>query len=114
VKPFAFYGATCVAIVAVIGAAALALSGSAAREAVLASAALAVVIQLVAFAVARLLQPRHMLLGWGLGSMMRLVALVLYAVIVAKLWGAPMMPAMLSFAAFLFATTVVEPIFLKR
>lgn len=113
-KPFAQYGAVCLVIITVIGAIAAAFTGREGRQAILASAALALVVQLVAFTVARLLQPRHLLLGWGLGSVMRLIALVLYAVVVAKLWRAPITPALLSFAAFLFATTVVEPVFLKR
>lgn len=115
-KPYAQYGGLCLLIIAVVGAIAAAFTAGegGGRQAILASAALALVVQLLAFGVARLLQPRHLLLGWGLGSVMRLVALVLYAVVVAKLWRAPITPALLSFAAFLFVTTVVEPVFLKR
>lgn len=113
-KPFALYTAACVAIVVVVGGAASLFTDSDGRQAVLASACLALGVQLIAFAVARLLQPRHLVLGWGLGSVMRLVALVLYAVVVAKLWRAPMAPALLSFVAFLFVMTVVEPLFLRR
>jgi hypothetical protein len=114
VKAFALFTLSCVAIVTVVGAVAWAFTGPAGRQAVLASAGLALAVQLIAFAMARLLQPRHLLLGWGLGSVLRLVALVLYAVVVARLWRAPITPALLSFAACLFATTVVEPIFLRR
>lgn len=113
-KPFALYAASSVAIVAVISAVAFAFTDPAGRQVVIASACLALAVQMLAFAVARLLQPRHLLLGWGLGSAMRFTALVLYAVVVAKLWRAPIAPALLSFAAFLFVTTVVEPVFLKR
>lgn len=113
-RGFVEYAASCVIIVALIGAIVWALTGPAAREAVLASAALAVAVQLAAFVVARLFQRRSLMLGWGLGSAMRLVALVLYAVVVARLWRVPLTPALLSFAAFLFATTVVEPVFLRR
>jgi hypothetical protein len=77
---------------------------------VLASACLALAVQMIAFAMARLLQPRHLLLGWGLGSVLRLVALVLYAIVVAKLWRAPITPALLSFVAGVglqFAVTIV-------
>lgn len=113
-KPFLVYAGVCALIIAAIGGLTLALIAPAARPVVYVSAALALVIQLLAFGVARLLQPRHLLLGWGLGSVMRLVALVIYAVIVAKLWRAPLTPALLSFVAFLFVTTTVEPLFLKR
>jgi len=114
VRGFAEYAASCVLIVAIIGAVAWAATEPAGRHAVLASAALALVVQTFAFAIVRLFQGKNLLLGWGLGSMLRLVALVLYAVVVAKLWRAPITPALLSFAAFLFVTTVVEPVFLKR
>ena len=50
----------------------------------LASALVALVVQLAAFAVARKLQPKHIFVGWGMGSAMRMVALGLYALVVAK------------------------------
>ncbi|MEX2151802.1 MAG: hypothetical protein WD825_00590 [Gemmatimonadaceae bacterium] len=113
-RPFLQYAATCLAIVAVVGAVAWALVSPAGRQAVFASAALALGVQAIAFVVARLLRPRNLLLGWGLGSLLRLVALVLYALVVAKLWRAPLAPALLTFVAFLFVTTVIEPVFLRR
>jgi hypothetical protein len=113
-RGFVEYAATCVVIVAVLGLIAWAFTGPAGRNVVLVSAGLAVAVQMTAFAIARMLRTRNLLLGWGLGSVMRLVALVLYAFVVAKLWRAPITPALLSFAAFLFVTTVVEPVFLKR
>lgn len=113
-KPFAQYAAVSIVIIAVVGAVAAVFTDQAGRQAVLASACLALGVQLVAFTVARLLQPRHLFVGWGAGSAMRVIALVLYAVVVARLWRAPVMAALLSFAAFLFVTTVIEPLFLKR
>jgi hypothetical protein len=114
VKTFAMYAAACAAIVALLAGVASLFTDEAGRQAVFASACLALGIQLLAFMVARLLQPRHFALGWGVGSLMRLVALLLYAAVVARLWRAPMAPALLSFVAFLFVMTVVEPLFLKR
>lgn len=108
------YAASCAVAVALMGAIAWALVAPAARQVLLVSAALAVVVQLVAFTVARLLQRRNLMLGWGLGSLLRLVVLVVYAILVAKVWQAPLAPALLSFVAFLFVTTVFEPVFLKQ
>ena len=113
-KAHALYAGACVLAIAVVGGAASLFTGAAGREAVLASAVLALVVQLVAFSVARMVPGKHLLVGWGMGSAMRFVALGLYALVVAKLWQAPVMAAMLSFAAFLFVTTVIEPLFLKR
>jgi hypothetical protein len=114
VKPFAQYLLVCILIIAVVGGIAAIFTNPAGRQAILASAVLALTVQMVAFAVIRLLPPRQVLVGWGMGSVMRLIALVLYGVIVAKLWHAPVLAALLSFTAFLFVTTVVEPLFLKR
>ena len=113
-RGFAEYLASCVLIIAIIGAIAWALTTAAGQRAVLTSAALALAVQVVAFSVTRLLQRRNLLLGWGLGSGLRLVALVTYAVLMARLSRAPLTPALLSFVAFVFVTTVVEPVFLRR
>ena len=113
-KTFGLYVLSCMVIIALLGAIAFAFAGPAGRHVVVVSAALALAVQTVAFTVARLLQRQNLMLGWGLGSILRLVALVLYALVLAKLWRAPITPALLSFAAFLFVTTVVEPVFLKR
>ena len=108
------YLAACVAAIAVIGGISALFTEGLGRQAILASALLALVVQLLAFTVARMFLDRHVFIGWGMGSAMRFIALAIYAVIVAKLWGAPIMAALLSFAAFLFVTTVIEPLFLKR
>lgn len=108
------YALSCVVIVALLGAIAWAFVDSSGRGALLASAGLAVVVQMVAFTIAVLLRRKHMLLGWGLGSMLRFVVLVIYAVVVTKVWRVPPAPALLSLVGFLFVTTVVEPVFLKQ
>lgn len=108
------YAASCVVIVALLGAIAWGFVDSAGRVALLASAGLAVAVQLVAFTIAMLLRKRNMLLGWGLGSGLRLLVLVVYALVVANVWRVPLAPALLSLVGFLFVTTVVEPVFLKQ
>lgn len=113
-RGLALYAVSCVVAVALMGAIAWALVSPSAREALLVSAGLAVVVQVLAFTVARLLQPRNLMLGWGLGSLLRLVVLVVYAILVAKVRPAALAPALLSLVAFLFVTTVFEPVFLKQ
>ena len=113
-RGFVEYLASCLLLVALISAmCALFLAGPAMRS-VIVSGVVALGVQLVAFLVARAYRARNLLLGWGIGSAMRVVALVLYAIAVAKLSRASVTPALLTFAAFLFVTTVVEPVFLKR
>jgi hypothetical protein len=113
-RGFVEYAVSCILIIAIIGAIAWIFTDRPGQQAVLVSAGLAFVVQLVGFLVARVVHRRNLLLGWGIGSVLRLVALVLYAVVVARLWRAPIGPALLSFVAFLFVTTVVEPVFLRR
>ena len=113
-RGFLEYLAACLLIIAILGTIAWMVVGPESQAVVLMSAGLTLVVQLVSFAVARLFLKKNFMLGWGLGSLLRLVVLVIYAVVVARLWRAPATPALLSFVVFLFVTTVVEPVFLRR
>jgi hypothetical protein len=113
-RALALYAAATVIAVALMGAIGWGFVSPAARQVLMISAGLAVAVQLVAFGVARGFRRQNVMLGWGLGSLLRLVVLVVYAIIVAKVWRAPVAPALLSFVAFLFVTTVFEPVFLKQ
>ncbi len=114
-RMFAWYGLTTAGIIAVFALGVVAFVGEVGRRAVVMSALVALVVQLAAFAIARAFRGRRQLmLGWGLGSLLRFVVLVLYGVVAARLLHAPMAPALLSFVAFLFVTTIVEPVFLTR
>jgi len=91
---------------------ALAWDGEA-RQAVLVSAAVAFVVQLLAFAVARLLAANgHGIAGWGLGAIVCLVSLVIYG-FVCRAAGIPTNAGMLSLATFFFLTEIIEPPFLS-
>lgn len=84
-----------------------------ARQAVLLSAAVAFVLQLLAFAVARLLAANgHGIAGWGLGAIVCLVSLVVYG-FVCRAAGLPTDAGMISLATFFFLTEVIEPPFLN-
>ena len=52
--------------------------------------------------------------GWGLGSLLRMLVLMLYAVVGTKALGLVAGPALMSLVAFLFVTMLVEPLFLKQ
>ena len=91
----------------------LAYDDAAARQVVLVSAGLAFVVQLVAFAVARLLAAAgHGIAGWGLGAIFCFVALVVYG-FVCRAAGLPTSAGMISLATFFFLTEVIEPPFLN-
>ena len=77
------------------------------------SAAVVVVVQTLAFAMVKTMGPANMIAGWGLGMILRFIALVTFALAGVKAMGLSMQPALLSMAGFFFVTTVIEPVFLK-
>lgn len=77
------------------------------------SAGVALLVQLVAFTILRRTRGSGFLIGWGFGSLLRLGSLVVYALVVIQLLGLPATPAMVSLAAFLFATMLLEPLLLE-
>ena len=108
---YALASFTVIAVAA--GAFTLAYDDGAARQVVLVSAGLAFVVQLVAFAVARLLAASgHGIAGWGLGAVFCFVALVVYG-FVCRAAGLPTSAGMISLATFFFLTEVIEPPFLN-
>ena len=80
------------------------------------SAALAVAVQLATFGIARRYATKgEVIKGWGIGALMRLTALIVYGALFFGPWAIafPLEPALLSFALFVFASTVIEPLFLS-
>ena len=78
------------------------------------SATVAYLVQLFAFAVAKGMAKENIMAGWGIGVLMRLVTLALYALVLVKAFGVPQAPALVSLAVFLFVSTIVEPVLLKK
>jgi hypothetical protein len=114
VKAIAAYGALSALLIAVAGGAlALAYAEPAARHSIVVSAWVAFVVQLFAFAVLRLVARQHVIAGWGLGALLRLVTLTVYALVVVKTFGLVATAALVSLAAFLFLSMLVEPLALK-
>ena len=92
----------------------LAFHGPGDAAAVWLSAVVAAAVQLIAFGPVRLLARRQMIVGWGVGALVRLVTLAVYALLVLKVLGVAPAPALVALAAFLFLTTLIEPLFLGR
>jgi hypothetical protein len=79
------------------------------RHAILVSGILATVIQMATFGLVQLTGRRNAVLaGWGIGAILRGLALILYGLIFAKLLGLPLTAALTSFAVFLFASMLLE------
>lgn len=82
-------------------------------RAVWSSAFIAFGVQLITFLVAKPFVATNPIAGWGLGSLIRMLVLLLHAFVGVKVLGLSATPALLSLAGFLFVTMLVEPLFLK-
>lgn len=83
-------------------------------RAVWTSAVLALGVQILAFVIAQPFVKTNPIAGWGLGSLLRMLVLILYAVVGTKALGLEAGPALISFVGFLFVTMLVEPLVLKQ
>ena len=108
-----FAAAMAVLLFGVSGLVAMYSPGSELSRAVWTSAVLAFVVQVIAFVVAVPFLAKNPIMGWGLGSVLRLFVLVLYALVGLKILALAAAPALLSLAGFLFASMLLESLFLK-
>jgi hypothetical protein len=92
---------------------ALIFSSATERNAIGFSALVALVVQVVAFAIAWRMRRQNAVAGWGLGALLRFATLGAFGVILVKTHALPLEAAMISMAVFFFVPTVVEPLFLK-
>ncbi len=83
-----------------------------AQRAVWVSAVVAFVVQLLAFAVVRATVGTNVVAGWGLGSLVRLLVLAVYALVIVRAFGLPLSPALISLATFFFISMLIEPLLL--
>jgi hypothetical protein len=114
-RSWALYAVVAIGSIAVAGwLLTVGFSGPRDAAAIRLSAIVAIVVQLTAFAVTRMLAPRHLVAGWGAGSLLRLLTLVVYALVAVKVLGVAPVAALVSLATFLFVSTLIEPLFLKR
>ena len=77
-------------------------------RAIVVSGCLAIAVQIVLFAAVRAADPRRLMTMWGLGALVRLATLVVYGVLMLRPFHLAPVPALVSLAAFLFVTTLIE------
>jgi hypothetical protein len=109
-RGLALYALACIVAIGLAAGVFVAVyAGAAERQAVLVSALVALVVQLIAFAFARLLAGRgSAIVGWGLGALLCFVTLIVYG-FVSRALGLPSNAALLSLATFFFLTELIEP-----
>ena len=105
------YALACLVVIGLAGGVFSAVFGGVEeRKAVLASAVLALIVQVIAYAIARLIAagPRGSLVaGWGVGAAICFAVLVVYG-FVSRALGLPQNAALLSLATFFFLTELIE------
>jgi hypothetical protein len=116
VRVWLAYAASGLVVTAIGGVIASSLVGSGSVTAVWFAAALAYVLQLVAFAVLVAVRQKNelFLIGWLAGLVLRFAAVGLVALWLARDPVFPREPALLSLVAFVFLLLLMEPLFLRR
>jgi hypothetical protein len=89
---------------------ALVYPGADAQKAIITSAVISLAIQLVAFILLQLSKGKNIMVGWGLGALLRFGGLGLYALVAIKPLGLDMNAALVSLACFLFLSMLIEPL----
>lgn len=77
------------------------------------SAAVAALSQIAAFPAVRKLTAQNLMVGWGMGSLVRFGTLGVYALVAALALHLNMTAALVSLALFYFLSMVIEPLFLR-
>ena len=76
------------------------------------SAVVAFVVQLFGFALARRSARSNVIAGWGVGMLLRLLTLGVFAFLVVPAIALPSETALIALVAYFFVSTLVEPLFL--
>ncbi len=89
------------------------------RKAIWVSAVVAMVVQLLTFAILIPAmevpdEPGGMLMRWGIGAVIRMLALMFYALLVQVATNLPPAPALISLFVFFFTTMLLEPLLLRE
>ena len=77
------------------------------------SAAIAWTTQLAAFPAIRRMVATNLMVGWALGSIVRMGTLLIYALLGIMVFKLSMTPALVGLALFYFLSMVIEPLFLR-
>ena len=108
------YAVATIGVVLVVGALlSLAFRGPGDTGAIWLSAGIAVAVQLAAFSLSRLAGANNLMARMGTGALLRLLTVFVYAFLAAKVMGLPLAAALISLAAFLFLSTLIEPLLIK-
>jgi len=113
-SPLVRYALATVGIVVIVGfALSLFFKGPGDSAAIGLSAAIAVVVQLMAVTLSRTAGQGNLMARMGTGALLRMLTLIAYALLVAKVLALPLAAALVSLALFYFLSTLIEPLLIK-
>ena len=113
-SPFARFTLVMIALVLVVGALlTLAFHGPGDSQAIWTSAVVAIVVQLIAFAVGQSVGKVGLQARMGAGALVRFLALVFYAFLVGLVLKLPVAAALISLFLFFFLSTLIEPLLIR-
>ncbi|HEY7897621.1 MAG TPA: hypothetical protein VIC03_04355 [Gemmatimonadaceae bacterium] len=78
------------------------------------SVGVAVVVQVLTLIVGRSFGKERLMIGWGMGALIRLLAVLVYGFAIIPVLGLELGPALLSLVVILFVTTLFEPFLLTK
>jgi hypothetical protein len=87
--------------------------GAESQHAVMVSLWIALPLQLITFAIARLVSREQIMTAWGIGMLLRFATLAAHGFVGITALQLPSGPALISLAVFLFVSSLLEPLFLK-
>jgi hypothetical protein len=108
------YAGATVLVVLVVGALlSIAFHGPGDIAAIGLSGLVALAVQLAAFSLGRAAGANNLMARMGTGAILRLLTVIVYAILVAKVFMLPLIAALVSLAAFFFLSTLIEPLLIK-
>jgi hypothetical protein len=78
------------------------------------SVGVALVVQVLTLLIGRSFGKDRLLVGWGMGALIRLLVVLVYGFAVIPALGLQLAPALLSLVVILFVTTLFEPFLLNK
>ncbi len=109
---FAAASGALIAIIATLSI--LAFPGQETQRAIITSAGVAFVTQAISFGIVLLLAPANVFAGWGAGLLVRVITFAIHGFLGVRILGLPADVSLISLAAFFFATTLIEPLFIPQ
>ncbi len=82
-------------------------------SAIMAAGWVALAVQVLTFAIVRLVGHEQVIAAWGLGVLVRFAVVAVWAFLLVPALGLAATPALIALVSFFFVSTVVEPLFLN-